>query len=272
MIKPLACLLLALASLTFNAVAHAFDHTIEDVAKGISWHKATWLMPATWADEYDGENTELIFQISFKKRILNTGFYAAYTQKSFWQAYNHDESAPFRETNYNPEFFYRIMPGSERLQWLGNSPIASKIGADIGFEHQSNGISMPDSRSWNRAYVTPFYVDGDLLLWWKFWYITQGSKETPDDGESGSNNPDIADFMGYNEFNIKYQFAGSHLVHLMGRGNLQEGKGAVELTWSHPITRDGAFFMVQAFHGYGESLIDYNRSITRLGAGIMLTR
>lgn len=89
---------------------------------------------------------------------------------------------------------------------------------------------------------------------------------------SGSDNPDIADYMGYSEFNIKYQFAGEQLVHLMARGNIREAKGAARLTWSIPITKGGAFFMVQAFHGYGDSLIDYNRSQTRVGAGIMLTR
>ena len=58
----------------------------------------------------------------------------------------------------------------------------------------------------------------------------------------------------------------------MARGNMREGKGAVNLIWSIPITKGGTFFMVQAFHGYGDSLIDYDRSISRVGAGFMLSR
>ncbi len=270
--RRLFFVLLTFAGLLMGLPAHAMDYTITDMAEGISRHKATWVMPATWSDEYHSKETEMVFQVSIKKQIMDTGFYVAYTQKSFWQAYNEEESNPFRETNYNPELFYRFMPGDDRLQFLGSGPIMSNLGFDIGFEHESNGQDMPDSRSWNRVYITPFYAGGDLLLWLKLWYITPESKETPDDGVSGSDNPDIADYMGYSEFNIKYQFAGEQLVHLMARGNIREAKGAARLTWSIPITKGGAFFMVQAFHGYGDSLIDYNRSQTRVGAGIMLTR
>lgn len=268
----LSRLLLILAGLCVSTPAHAFDYTINDIAEGITRHKATWVMPATWSDEYHSKNTELVFQFSFKKQIMDTGFHVAYTQKSFWQAYNEEESNPFRETSYNPEIFYRIIPGDDRLQFLGSGPIMSNIGFDMGFEHESNGQDMPDSRSWNRAYLTPFYAGGDLLIWLKLWYITEDSKKDSPDGVKGSDNPDIADYMGYSEFNIKYQFAGDQLIHLMARGNMREGKGAGYLTWSIPVTKDGVFFMVQAFHGYGDSLIDYDRSITRVGAGFMLSR
>ena len=265
-------LLLLLAGLVFSTPAHAFDYTITDIAEGISRHKATWIMPATWSDAYHSENTELVFQFSLKKQIMDTGFHVAYTQKSFWQAYNEEDSSPFRETNYNPEIFYRFQPGSSLHRLLGNGAFINKMGMDIGFEHESNGQDMPESRSWNRAYLTPFYADGNLLAWLKLWYITEDSKDVSSDGTEGSNNPDIANFMGYSEFNIKYQFAKEQLIHLMTRGNLKEGKGAASLTWSIPVTDGGVFFMVQGFHGYGDSLIDYNREITRVGAGVMLCR
>ena len=245
----------------------AGDH-ITHVAKGISLHKPTWIMPATWSNEYNGDETEAVFQISVKKRIMDTGLYVAYTQKSFWQAYNTDESSPFRETNYNPEIFYRFEPGNDLFQSLGSQ----NLGLDIGFEHESNGRSMPESRSWNRAYLTPYYADGNLLVALKLWYITEDSEDVPEDGKSGSNNPDIADYMGYGELNLTYQTYGDQLFNLMGRCNPATGKGAASLTWSIPITDGGAFFMVQGFHGYGDSLIDYNRSVSRVGVGIMLSR
>lgn len=264
MLKSMIGPLLILAALLASVPAGASDYNITHEAHGISSHKPTWVMPGTWANRYDNRNSEAVFQISLKKQIMDSGFYIAYTQKSFWQVYNTEESSPFRETNYNPEIFYRIEPiyGS----------IFGGLGADIGFEHESNGRSMPESRSWNRAYLTPFYAYDNLLVALKMWYITEDSEKVPADGQSGSNNPDIADYMGYGELSIRYQTLWDQLFHLKLRSNFHTGKGAVGLTWSIPLGFGDAFFMIQGFHGYGDSLIDYNRSITRVGMGIMLTR
>lgn len=252
--------------------AGASNYLITHVAEGVSLHKPTWIMPGSWANEYKNEKTEAAFQISIKKEIMGSGLYLAYTQKSFWQVYNTDESSPFRETNYNPEAFYRVKPGNALARYFGNGPIIGSLGVDIGIEHESNGRSMPESRSWNRVYIAPYYARENLLIYLKGWYITEDSKKIPEDGLSGSNNPDIADYLGYGELNIKYQGARKQMFHLMARGNLKRHKGAASLTWSIPITQGGAFFMVRGFHGYGDSLIDYNRSITRVGIGFMFCR
>ncbi|WP_193219897.1 phospholipase A [Desulfoluna spongiiphila] len=241
-------------------------------AAGISFHKPNWIMFGSWADEYDGDESEVVFQFSVKKQIAYSNFYVAYTQRSYWQAYNTDESSPFRETNYNPEIFYRIHPENALARWLGNGPFIGSLGMDIGFEHESNGRSMPESRSWNRAYIAPYYAYEHLMITLKAWYITEDSKETPTDGESGSNNPDIADYMGYGEISVKYQTAYEQMFDLRVRGNTKTNKGGANLIWSIPLGYEGAFVMVQGYHGYGESLIDYNRSISRVGVGLMLTR
>ena len=89
--RRLFFVLLTFAGLLMGLPAHAMDYTITDMADGISRHKATWVMPATWSDEYHSKETEMVFQVSIKKQIVNTGFYVAYTQKSFWQAYNEEE-------------------------------------------------------------------------------------------------------------------------------------------------------------------------------------
>lgn len=265
-------LALWMVTLLVSTPAGAAGDHITHIADGVSLHKPTWIMPGSWANAYHDDQTEAVFQISVKKQVMGSGLYLAYTQKSFWQAYNTEDSCPFRETNYNPEIFYRIEPENALARYLGGGPIIGNLGMDLGFEHESNGRSMPESRSWNRAYLTPYYANDNFLIALKLWYITEESEETPEDGKSGSNNPDIADYMGYGELSLRYQTAGKQLFHLMGRGNPDTGKGAVSLTWSIPVTRGGAFFMIRGFHGYGDSLIDYDREITRIGAGIMLSR
>ena len=101
-------------------------------ANGLSVHKEMYLLPVTVANRYSGAQTEMEFQISAKERLLDSKFYFGYTQKSFWQAYDFANSSPFRETDYNPELFYRTG---------GTSVDFGKWEMDIGFEHESNGQS-----------------------------------------------------------------------------------------------------------------------------------
>ena len=260
-------------SFSVGTIAYAERYESTHIAEGISFHKPNWIMFGSWSDEYNDDECEVVFQLSVKKQIADTGFHVAYTQKSFWQAYNTDESSPFRETNYNPEIFYRVETENALARYLGNGSFIGSLGMDVGFEHESNGSSMPDSRSWNRAYIAPYYAFGHLMLTLKAWYITEGSEEAPDEGsDDGSNNPDIADYMGYGEFTIKYQGLYDQMFDFRVRGNGKTKKGGLNFIWSIPCGYGGSFFMVQGYHGYGESLIDYNRSISRVGVGLMLTR
>lgn len=248
------------------------SETIQRFGEGLSRHKEMYLMPATWADEYQADETEVVFQLSAKQRFFKTNLYFAYTQKSFWQAYNTDESSPFRETNYNPEVFYRFEPGSFASWGLGSSGFVKGLGADIGFEHESNGQSLPESRSWNRLYFTPVYANDNLLVQLKLSYrLPEDNKENPEETK-GDDNPDITDYYGHAELNLYQQFYKSHMVHLMLRGNGETKKGAFELTYSLPGFSGNTFYMVKAFHGYGDSLVDYDKSITRIGIGVMLSR
>ncbi|HEY8239985.1 MAG TPA: phospholipase A, partial [Kiritimatiellia bacterium] len=69
------------------------------------------LIDAQGEDAAELQDTEIKFQFSFKVPVWEdmlgsrNSLYAAYTQLSMWQAYNADESSPFRDTNYEPEFF-----------------------------------------------------------------------------------------------------------------------------------------------------------------------
>jgi phospholipase A1 len=238
-------------------------YSIVSVARGLSTHKAMYMLPYTYSSAYDGRNTELMFQISAKQKFFSSNFYFGYTQKSFWQLFNSKESSPFRETNYNPELFYRWTP---QLPWL------NQWGADAGFEHESNGRSQPDSRSWNRFYVAPFQAKGKYLVYLKFWYrVPEKTKASPNDAE-GDDNPDIERYYGHAEFQAQRQFFENHLVHLAIKGNVNTGKGSVSLNYSIPSKDGSLFYCLNFFSGYGESLSNYNRAITRVGIGVMMAR
>lgn len=230
---------------------------------GLSLHKEMISLPYTYSSEYHGNRSEAVFQISAKHSFFGSRFYFAYTQISFWQAYDHYNSAPFRETNYNPEIFYRTV----RIAFL-----SGLVGADLGAEHESNGQTPPESRSWNLIYVCPSYQISNMLFYLKLRYrISENDKEYPG-AAVGDDNPDITDFLGYNDLHFYYHFWKRHTIHAMIRGNLNKGKGGVNLNYSLPLPfSDVSFIVIRFSQGYGESLVDYNKSLTRFGVGIMFS-
>ncbi|WP_052368174.1 phospholipase A [Algiphilus aromaticivorans] len=239
------------------------EWTLIGNARGLSLHKPIMIFPATYSPDYSGEETEFIFQFSAKHQLLGTSLYFGYTQKSFWQLYNGEDSRPFRATNYNPELFYRWQPEWARLP---------ELGLDFGLEHESNGRPLPTSRSWNRLYAGVFMPRGKSLYYIKGWWrIPERDRRGPDDA-GGDDNPDIQDFLGYGELHYARQIGKQQQLALMLRGNPATGKGAVSLSWSRPNASGNFFYAVRLWHGYGESLIDYDRSITRLSIGVMLSR
>jgi phospholipase A1 len=203
------------------------------------------------------DDTEAKFQISFKMRLWTTddrrwGVWAAYTQQNQWQVYNGDISRPFRETNYMPELFVSWRPGLEfgGFQWnLLN----------VGYNHQSNGRTDALSRSWDRIIATFGFERGNVALLAKAWYPFNYKED----------NPNITDYYGYGSLTAIYKWR-DHSFSLMGRGNIAKGKGAAELTWMSPRLLGPLRAYVQAFAGYGESLIDYNWNQNTIGAGIAL--
>ena len=231
---------------------------------GLSLHKEMFMLPVSYSNEYHGARTEAVFQLSAKHRIFRTNFYFAYTQISFWQAYDEKNSAPFRETNYNPELFFR----TRRF-----SLYAGQVGADIGFEHESNGQKPPISRSWNLIYACPYYYQSSFLLYLKFRYRLPEEAKEFEGAAIGDDNPDITDYLGYGDLDMFYRFSSDHLLHLRIRGNVNTGKGCVMLNYSMPIpTGKVSYLNIRISHGYGESLVDYNRSLTRIGLGMMFAR
>jgi phospholipase A1 len=241
-------------------------YSIVSAGHGLSLHKPMYLMPLTYSEDYHGSHSEVLFALSLKQRLFGIPLYFGYSQKSFFDAYDEHDSKPFRETDYNPELFYRWIPqDSERWHHLG---------LDFGVEHESNGQSLPDSRSWNRLYLSPFQAAGTHLFYWKWWWRFPENKDLPPTDPNRDDNPDIQSYYGYSELHVEQQLFGEHhhLAHAMFRYNPETGRGALNLQYSIPSPDGSYFWCFYLWQGYGESLIDYNHSITRVGLGVMLAR
>lgn len=261
------------------------ERAAEDIRSLLTPHKRNYIMPATYMDDPneqpfedefgnllpadDLDRVEAKFQLSFKFSLagglllprdrLNFGF----TAQSYWQAFNRDVSAPFRETDYEPELFW-----STPLDW---GPMDLDAGLlTVGVSHESNGRSGSLSRSWNRVYTELAFEKSNLVVSLKpWWRIPESGKDDPTDAE-GDDNPDIERFMGHFEFTTTYRKR-NHELRLLLRNNLRgDNKGAVQLEWAFPLWR-GIRGYAQYFNGYGESLIDYNARMERFGVGILLT-
>jgi phospholipase A1 len=237
------------------------DGFFHRLSRGFSLHKENYLLPLTWGNTaVSSRDAELKYQFSFKQQIYD-GLFFAYTQKSFWRILDQEESRPFRETNYNPELFWRL---------LRPAPSWGAWGGDLGIEHESNGNREPTSRSWNRVYLAPFVEYGRLRAELKLWRrLSEEKKKTPED-TTGDENPDISDFYGYGELRLAYVNRWQHGAAVMTRWNFATDKGAVQLDYSVPTGTKNLFVYGQLWSGYGESLIDYNRSLTRYGIGVLI--
>ena len=259
------------------------EYRVRDNRFAIIPHKPNYLLPVTFnntpneesldnaGDERQVDNVEVKFQVSFKTPFWeqpfgeNSALFFAYTGQSYWQAYNSDVSSPFRETNHEPEIFAAWATDWQLGGW--QIPYFS-----MGVSHQSNGRSGLGSRSWNRIYTEfAFEQDRWVLAFKPWWRIPEERKEDPLDPD-GDDNPDIDDYMGYFELYSAYQWD-EHNFGVLLRNNLRsDNKGAVQFDWTFPLDDEGKLRgYVQYFNGYGESLIDYNRHVNRLGVGFVLT-
>lgn len=212
--------------------------------------------------DYNLENQEAKYQISFKVPLLTgifdnrTTLWFGYTQTSFWQLYNTSDSAPFRETNYEPELFIRYAPDYR----IGPGKLS---GLTLALNHESNGQSEPRSRSWNRIKGAAAYSYNRWLFIIQPWY------RLPEQGND-DDNADIERYLGHANYLAVYRWTEDRTLSLKLNNNLRsDNKTSMELGYSFPMG-DSVKGFVQYFNGYGESLIDYNQRIQRIGIGIML--
>jgi phospholipase A1 len=152
-----------------------------------------------------------------------------------------------------PEIFGSYRPGLP----LGSSSWQWNL-LNVGYNHQSNGRSDVLTRSWDRVYAEFGVERTNLALLARVWYPF-----------NDDDNPDIADYYGYGSLTAIYKLDG-HSLSLMVRGNLSEGRGAGQLTWMSPKILGPLRAYVQAFTGYGETLLDYNWPQNTIGVGLAL--
>jgi len=229
------------------------------------------------SDKYKNHEAEL--QVSLKLNVANNifglheSYNIAYSYKSFWQIYA--SSSPFRETNYNPEMFVTFP--------IDDDSVVKMTSLTLAIAHMSNGqgniqdAKIPKqissysefapylknrSRSINYIYAKLGTQHDNLLVDFKVM--------VPYFGDDLSDNPDIMNYIGYTELQLKY-FYGKSMSSLFIKGNYIVGKGALKATYSYPIYPT-IFLYVKLFNGYGESLIDYNNNVTKLSIGFSFSR
>lgn len=249
--------------------------------------------------EYDpaakAQFNEAKFQLSFKAKVWEDVFqktlqkvydkisvvkgmdvWVAYTQLSFWQLYNSAFSAPFRDINYEPELLINFRTDYEILGFKGRF-------INAGFNHQSNGRSRPLSRSWNRMMANIGLERNNFGLQLKTWY------RLPED-EDNDDNPDLTRYMGYGELWSTLYWKDMRFAMMLRNNFRRDNLGAIQLDWSIPPSSLGQLLLgrlvsqawidsylsdkfslyVQYFNGYGEGLMDYNKSINRISIGLMI--
>jgi phospholipase A1/A2 len=242
---------------------------------GVTFHRSSYALAFSYnsspnlapLQEADPTKTltkqEVTFQLSFKAKLWQDvlgremDLWLGYTQRSFWQLFNFADSSPFRETNYEPEILLNFRTHFSVLGLQGRF-------VTVGLNHQSNGQSEPLSRSWNRIVVHVGLERGEFSLLLTGWYRFLESAENDD-------NPRIDRYLGYGEVWAFY-FLKKHRLGIMLRnnGNFVTNRGALQLEWSFPLLAQFGGY-VQYYLGYGESLLDYNHKVNRIGIGFVLS-
>lgn len=219
------------------------------------------------------------FQFSFKYRLLGSAgvvgeqfpalrrLYLGYTQRSLWEINAH--SSPFYDTSYMPELMLESQAlldgksGGGGMHWLGYQ---------VGLKHESNGRTEQFSRSLNTVYFRPGLAFGRLdglnvILAPRFHAYVADLDD----------NPRLKDYRGNVEFMAAIGRNDSFALGVTARLGHREHKGSLQANLTIPAKAEflfdfATYFHIQYWNGYGESLIDYDKSSTAVRAGFSLVR
>lgn len=225
-------------------------------------------------------NTENKIQLSIRTKIAkgllkrgdldvddHDSLWFGYSQQSYWQLFSPGLSRPFRTTDHEPEMIYiyphqLALPGGWSYRLTG-----------LGIVHQSNGQSLPLSRSWNRTYLMgtaekELGPQSSIRLQGRLWNRMRESSGNDD-------NPDIEDYIGRAEITSSWQINQANTLGLTLRHSLRsESRGSTRLDWmmapAAAPNYTGLRYHLQWFSGYGDSLLDYNQRRNVLSLGLSL--
>jgi len=204
-------------------------------------------------DLEDLQNFEVKYQLSVAVPIYrfskSTAIVGSYTQKSLWQLANSSISSPFRETNYKPQLF---------IAHQSNLLLFNHL--EAGYKHESNGRSGDLSRSWDRLYFAAERLEGPVEWGVHLWSVVGDTSE----------NRNIEDYYAPYEVWLKF-YSAAGIFNTRGFYNWNDDRGGVEVGYTFYFN-DIIGFYLQAYHGYGETLIDYDHNQTRIGLGFKLVK
>ena len=228
------------------------------------------------ATAVDYRRTEMRLQLSVRTKLAKgllphvdpearDSLWFGYTQQSYWQLFSPEISRPFRNTDHEPEIVY-VYPTTANLPWGWRWRYSG-----IGLVHQSNGQSLPLSRSWNRVYLMSGMELDDR------WRITGRIWKRIPESAANDDNPGISNYIGRAELSLAWNPNPDNTLALTGRHSLgSTARGSVRLEWLQTLGSSllgkpsNLRLHTQLFSGYGDSLIDYNRRRTMFSVGLSL--
>ncbi|MDL0080013.1 phospholipase A [Helicobacter zhangjianzhongii] len=236
---------------------------------------------------------EMKFQVSFRVVFLEQlvckycNFDFAYTQTHWFQIYNAKDSKPMRDINFSPSFMFNY---TKQLAFLGGYITTMRLGyihlsngerkdnlvvgeADI----RNDGLSKDDpgwlrrSKSIDRFIAQIDWQRGRFGLSLRAW-VPVGKHLISDMGD----NDNLTSYIGFGDMALSYEYK-RHLFELYVNNIFNnyfskeywDWKGRLELGYTYRLSkRVGIYF--QVIHGFGDSLYEFNYSLTRAGSGLRL--
>ena len=205
------------------------------------------------------QNTDAKFQISIAQRLTystlpwGTYLYLFYTQKCFWNVL--EKSLPMTDLNFNPGIGLG-KPLFVKDRYIGEMKLI--------IEHESNGRSKEESRSWNKISLgANIMVEPHFIVHAKGWIPIV----------DGKHNKDILKYCGIYQMGISLKTLDDKwgFSALLTKRSGWNWNYNVTLELSYRFNRhNNQYFFLQFYNGYGEGLLEYNKFHSQLRAGIVI--